>query len=150
MQQNHISCHVSLHFDSIMVNWNLERHVTTEVFQARLSQRLLMETGTTVPRRSKVHKGFTDMVCMHQYSQRFVLHDRYLNGHSFSDGACGMALGFTTGVGQGVQCFPCLSEKRLPGITSWINKVFGTRSGGGVSVCLCVKNVLVLVRAECM
>ena len=80
-----------------MVNQNLEPHVTTEVFQARLSQRLVVDSGTTVPTAVKVHNGFTDMVRMHHCSERRVVPDRLLSGavQSLSECACAMALGKT-------------------------------------------------------
>ena len=129
------SCHVPLHFDGIMVNRNLERHVTTEVFQSKLPHHLLMETCTTIPTAFKVHNGFTDIVCTNIRNALFYPIGS-LNGpaHSLSDSACGIALGLCDKAYNAFRA--CSNDDEIWTMRHWIEHVYSDHSENPI-VCGC-------------
>ena len=74
--------------------------------------------------------------CVHQYSERFVLPDRFLNGpaHSLSDSACGIALGLCDKAYNAFRA--CSNDDEILTMRHWIDHVYSDHSENPV-VCGC-------------
>ena len=74
--------------------------------------------------------------CVHQYSERFVLPDRFLNGpaHSLSDSACGIALGLWDKAYNAFRA--CSNDNEIWTMRHWIEHVYIDHSENSV-VCGC-------------